>query len=353
MRQILFTIAIALLVALMVLGTLLPQGQPIAHYQAFVPTLAPIIASLRLNDVYSSPLFLCLLGLLALLFSERAVHAIWQYRCSSEAFSNPYASSLSQMGCALIASALLISHCAWSFAGILRLKEGQSTAIPEQPEVSIALKALEIGTDSLHRPQQYTSRLLITDHQGKKTELATSVSHPARHSGIYFYQSGAGVSSYELVYRDSKVPSRTEVPLQPRTQAAVLAFPGDPQHRFLVHRFYPHARWENGRIAEHSSIPGQGAAFIIELSIKPSGHEKQPEHQIIGYRPLGWITARTSATTSSGAAITLGRLNTYSAIRYKRDMGYPCLILGCILLISGWCWQYCGAYKAYFSKWKQ
>ena len=340
-RRAVFVITAALLAAFMIVGTLLPQNQPLAHYYAFMPALAPLIEALQLHDVYNSPLFSALWGLLTLQLLERACLSIIN-RSKSGGAAQAYAAALMYAGSALAALALLISHSSWSFTGELRLTEGNGVRIPEmqRPAFLITLEKLLVQTDGQCRPISYTSVLSVREDGGHTAELRSSVNHPASYRGITFYQSGCGISAYEIVCKTPQGSHNALITVQNEQETALLDFHDGSGCRYLVHRYYPQAQWQADKITSHGSTPGQGAALIFEINLDSSGLDHSASPIIAGYRRLGWITSGRRAVTSAGSQLYLGKQHVYSVIRYTRDRGYPCLLAGFILLFVGLAWYY-------------
>ena len=348
-----FVITIAVLAALMILGTLLPQDQPLEHYRAFVPRLAPLIVFLQLHSVYGSPVFLLLLGLLAVQLVLRAVQAAVRRGGQFASYKESGAAALMYAGAACIAAALLISNSPWSFSGQIKLAEGSCAAVPEvsSPELSIELLSLDIPTDAEHRPQDYISRFLVRESDGRITELSSSVNHPARYRGLDFYQSGCGSAAVEIICQNQHRRQSSEVFLQGLPETPLIEFSLCPRYRYLLHRFYPHAVWKDGKIISNSSVPGSGAALILEIDLGEQPTDASSSPAIFNYRRLGWITPDKSVKTSAGAHLILGRQYKFSIIRYKRDRGYPCLLLGFAFLLSGLILYYYNSLKEELS-WK-
>ncbi|MDO5295637.1 MAG: cytochrome c biogenesis protein ResB [bacterium] len=347
-RQSLFVITISALTAMLILGTILPQNQPLAHYQAFVPQLAPWLSFLQLHNIYNSWLFLSLLALLAGQLFWNAFRHFFTHRSASAPWLPTCSVSLLYAGAALAVTALLLSNSPWSFSGEIKLTEGACATIPEisAPELSIELQSLEINIDSQGRPLSYISRLLAHESNGLSAKLETSVNSPAHYRCLDFYQSGCGSAAVEIICQTGQSQKSYPLPLPDTQGTPLLEIPSWPRYRYIAHRFYPHATWQGGAMTSHSSVPGQGAALILELDLgeKPNAPGKSPK--IIGCKRLGWITSKRRVKTSAGAYLLLGKQYNYSVIRYKRDTGYPCLLLGFFVML-------CGLAGYYYSRCKE
>lgn len=342
LRNTLIYITVALISALMVLGTVLPQKLAPIHYRATIPYLGKFILDYRLDDIYSSPIFLnSLYFLSAQLILGATIYVYKAYKQHTLKNLFQYGSISINLGLGIIVMCLALSNSQLSYEGHLQLIPSQSVAIPELPQISVTLDSFEINFNEDGSPKSYKSKLTF-EGDGKSSSQICAVNSPAHFGSLDMYQSGCGMNSFEISIIDTKrqfKPQTFLIYTGPRGELTkdlpLLTFAGEDKYRYLVHRFYPHAVLSGGKIIGHSDRPGQATAMILELEINDTLGEKNNKLHVKKYRNLGWLNSKNPIKTAHNLELHLGNIHTFSDIRYKRDAGYPGIALGTIIAIFG------------------
>lgn len=192
-------VLLMLIAALMVLGTIIPQGLPESEYLERYPrTLAKAILLFGLYDVYRCWWFVAALLLLALSLFVCFIYRIWRSR-SKEAHRSLglYLVHLGLLGIVLggLLTALL------GFRGYMEVEEGHGTDLVGAGKLKFRLpfevhcERFEVEFWPNGTPKDFVSYL--TFKRGEETLLEGAkvrVNHPISFHGFTFYQSSYGRS---------------------------------------------------------------------------------------------------------------------------------------------------------------
>ncbi len=218
---------------------------------------------------------------------------------------------------------------------------GDTLRLPaSQGYIELKLQDFTIDSDGQGHASAFTSQVHVST--GTTSEVRQlSVNAPLHCQGWNIYQSGYGVHSFELVFRHQGQNYTAVIPTGPGGELTpslpLISVPFQPNCRYVVHRFYPHAQLEGDRIISHAALPDRPAALIFELRDLPSDttEEAAKNRQSVSFRRLGWLGADGELHDSQGTSLRLGKVTLFSELRYKRDSGFYPFVSGMLLILAG------------------
>ncbi len=339
----------------LIMGSIIPQGLTEETYILAMPRASAWILALGWNDLYGSVLFhilLACLGLQFALLSLKRIIIAWTSSPDSTSSQDQlrlgccmitaYAPALTLAGLALICVALVISHLPPNNTqGHKRMLSGDTLCLPtSQGEIELKLQDFTIESDGQGHANAFISQLQVSTSTTSEVHQL-GVNAPLHCQGWNIYQSGYGVHSFELIFRHRGQNYTAVISTGPGGELTpslpLISVPFQPNCRYVVHRFYPHAQLEGDRILSHSTLPDRPAALIFELRDLPSATtvEAAKEGQSVSFRRLGWLRSDEELHDSQGTSLKLGKMTLFSELRYKRDSGFYPFVLGMLLILAG------------------
>ena len=248
-------ILLVLVLAACVAGSLITQGESASYYaQTYPAWFCGIITALRLDDVFHSPWFLVLTGLLCLNLIGCSVLHFPQYLRQMKGFTAQNAETWEQeaelslqqsperlfnamglrksvfgkdsqgrrclygvrnragvWGAWLTHVGILVIILGFALGQIYTVKytvygvPGQTKAV-EGTEYDLTIDTFDIGLREDATVTQYTSLVTLTDRRtGEQESAETSVNHPAKLFGMKVYQNSTGWAADVNVYKENEL----------------------------------------------------------------------------------------------------------------------------------------------------
>jgi cytochrome c biogenesis protein len=348
------------------------------YWQNYTPALARIVLRLHLDNIYHSPAYISIIGLIlismtvatfrrvipARLPALRAVkidkiplHAEfsvqgdeadvrgrlerffaergWQIRkreFGGEEWSfidkHNWARRgvlVAHVGFVIIAAGTTV-YWATGYSGQFTVLSGSTATIP-QTGATVALKEFGYRIDpvatksgTVYQPIDYVSRATVTGKDGVPRDAVIRVNQPYDVDGVKVYQATYGFGITFLL-TENGVPV-AGVPTTPLKEGQGFTIPG------------------TSRSIEYRSFVG-----TIDRSTGAPGPDPRPNDPGVtvqafdGDKPLGQvlIPLGTAVDLGAGYALTPQKYTLYSGFQYRYDPGIPLVLIGALVLLAGLC----------------
>ena len=309
-----------------VLGTLVPQNlSPREYLEIFGPGKAKLILKTGLSDLYHSPGFIVLLGLLAL----NLVACTWKRRFAR------LGPSLTHVSILLILLGGVVGALT-GFSGMVIITEGSESSaawdrkgdneIPLGFRVRLNRFVFEQYANGT--PKEYRSEVTLLDPEGRKIRDAhIRVNHPIKQNGIKLYQSTYGTTAHvtlevqnretgEITTLTTRLKNPFDLPGTRDSRAVAANFKEDFHIPPQMVRMTDFPREHMGPAVQIVPIGpgGMGEPFWIFRDF--------PEHGLKKDAPFHFVLTGHHAVS-------------YTGLEAARDPGTPLVWLGCILLMAG------------------
>jgi cytochrome c biogenesis protein len=362
---------------LTLIGVVVDQGKdPSAYFQAYAAPIARAILRLDFNNVYHSPWYVAIVGLILLSLTvctfKRVIPArlpplhpvkIDKIPLNASFETAGDAGSVRERIAAFFASrgwqvrdrpfggvewtfadkhnwarrGVLVAHIGfvivaagttlyWArgFSGETAILTGQSVEIPQTHAIlrldSFAYKIEPIMTKSgmVYQPIDYVSHVTVTGRDGIAKAMTVRVNHPIDVDGTLYYQASYGFGMRFIVTHHGKVvpglPGRTLL------EGDSFQIPG-LQRSVVYNRFVPTIDRASGMPSADPRVNDPG----VVLGASQAG------------TPIGDVLVQmgTSVDLGSGWAVRPERYVLYSGFQYRYDPGVPLVGIGAFVLLCG------------------
>ena len=364
---------------LTLIGVIVDQGKPPEFYaDNYAPALARLVLRLHLDNIYHSPGYVAMIGLIvgAMTFATfrkvipariprlapvkigaiplNATISIegdgarvrdvvetfftqrgWQVRKRDHGgvewtFADRHNWArrgvlVAHVGFVVIAVGTTI-YWKWGFSGETAIVAGTSTTIPQTGAV-LALRQFRYRIDPIrtrsgitYQPIDYVSELTVTGKDGVPRERTLRVNAPIDVDGTLYYQSSYGFAIDVVATKDGRpLPNAPAAPLKEGEGFQLGATTRTVQYA----RFVGTIDRRTGGIAPDPRPNDPGAVMTIFDGDQALGQVLVPFGQSID---LG-----------SGYRIALPRYTLYSGLQYRYDPGIPLVGIGAFVLLLGLC----------------
>ena len=215
-------------------------------------------------------------------------------------------------------------YWARGFSGEFPLLTGQTTQVAQTHALirldGFAYKIAPIMTKSgmVYQPIDYVSHVTVTGNDGIPRHLIVRVNHPINIDGTLYYQASYGFGMQFLVTRQG----RRNAPLSNRILLEGDSFdlPGT-QHSLLYERFAPTVDKQSGVPTADPRVNDPAVALAISQAGSPLGE---------ALVPVG-----SSIDLGDGWRATPKRYVLYSGFQYRYDPGVPLVGIGAFVLLAG------------------
>ncbi|MBV8373378.1 MAG: cytochrome c biogenesis protein ResB, partial [Candidatus Eremiobacteraeota bacterium] len=230
---------------------------------------------------------------------------------------------VAHLGFVIIAGGTTL-YWARGFSGETAVLTGQAVTIPQTHAVlrldGFDYKIAPIMTKSgmVYQPIDYVSHVTVTGNDGVARTMTVRVNHPIDVDGTLYYQASYGFGMrFAVTHRGRPVPE-----LSNRTFFEGDSFEIPGTQRSLVYgRFVPTVDRQSGMPAADPRVNNPGAIVSIVQGGSPLGDALVPMHT--------WIDA------GDGWRVTPQRYVMYSGFQYRYDPGIPLVGVGAFVLLTG------------------
>jgi cytochrome c biogenesis protein len=364
---------------LTLIGVIVDQGKGADFYwQNYAPIAARIVLRLHLDNIYHSPAYLAIIGLILVSMTvatfrrviparlpplravkidkiplhaefsvagdEYAVRARlerffaergWQIRKRELggvewAFIDKHNWArrgvlVAHVGFVIIAAGTTV-YWATGYSGQFTVLSGATATIP-QTGATVQLERFGYRIDPVttksgvvYQPIDYVSHAIVTGKDGKPREAVIRVNQPYDVDGVKIYQATYGFGITFALTKDGAPVAG--VPTTPLKEGEGFEIPGTS--RAIQYRSFV------GTIDRRTGAPGRD----------PRPNDPGVTIQAFdGDKPLGeaLIPLGTSLDLGAGYALTPQRYTLYSGFQYRYDPGIPLVLVGSLVLLAGLC----------------
>jgi len=373
-----FAVSLFLIWGLLTLiGVIVEQGQdPSAYFQSYAAPIARAILRLNFDNVYHSPWYVGIIGLILLSLAvctfKRVIparlpplrpvsidkiplHETFETHGDPEEVRARVAQTLRARGWQIrerifggvewtfadkqnwARRGVLVAHCGfviiaagttlyWArgFSGEMAVLTGQTLQVPQTHALirldDFAYKISPIMTKSgmVYQPIDYVSRVTVTGTDGTPKRLTVRVNHPIDVDGTLYYQSSYGFGMRFLVTHNGRI----DPALSSRTllEGDSLDVPGT-QRTLLYERFVPTVDKQSGMPTADPRVNDPAVALAVSDAGNPLGDALVPLHS--------WIDL------GNGWRLKPQRYVTYSGFQYRYDPGVVLVGIGAFVLLAG------------------
>jgi len=362
---------------LTLVGVIVDQGQdPALYFQTYAPPIARAILRLRFDNVYHSPWYVGIVGLILLSLAVCTFRRVIPARLPPlrpvkidkiplhESFETPGDATevrrrvaelltargwqvrervfggvewsfadkhnwarrgvlVAHAGFAIIAAGTTL-YWAKGFSGQTALLTGQTVQIPQTQALirldRFAYKIAPIMTKSgmVYQPIDYVSRVTVTGRDGLPKPMTVRVNHPIDIDGTLYYQATYGFGTQFLVTREG----RKDDALSSRVLLEGDSFdlPGT-QRSVLYERFAPTVDKQSGMPTADPRVNDPAVVLALSENGSSVGEALVPLHG--------------SIDVGDGWRVTPSRYVLYSGFQYRYDPGVPLVGIGAFVLLAG------------------
>ena len=187
-------------------GSIIPQGKALNYYfETYGASKGGLVVGLKLNDVFHSPWFLVLAGLLCL---NLILCSISRFGKVLAAFRKTkrwglWGSWLTHLGLLL----LIVSFAAGPFLAKEEVVYGiaGSTQPLGRTGLMLTIDSFDVSLRDDYTVEQYTAGLTVTNAEGRTVSGEASVNHPLDAFGYSFYQDSMGWASWVDIFKDGQL----------------------------------------------------------------------------------------------------------------------------------------------------
>ena len=376
--NVLFAVSLFVVWGLLTLiGVVVDQGQDSGiYFQSYAAPLARAILRLSLDNVYHSPWYVGIIGLILLSLAvctfKRVIparlpplrpvsvdkiplHATWQAQGTEADVRRRIAEFFASRGWAVrerpfggvewtfadrhnwARRGVLVAHAGfviiaagttlyWArgFSGEMAVLTGNTAQVAQTHALlrldDFAYKIAPIMTKSgmVYQPIDYVSRVTVTGNDGVPKAMTVRVNHPIDVDGTLYYQASYGfgarfdVSRYGR--RDAALSARTLL------EGESLDLPGSGRS-VIYDRFAPTVDKQSGMPTADPRVNDPGVVLDVAQGGAPVGAALVPMH--------------TSIDLGDGWRVTPARYVLYSGFQYRYDPGVPLVGIGAFVLLAG------------------
>ncbi|HEY1655547.1 MAG TPA: cytochrome c biogenesis protein ResB [Candidatus Tumulicola sp.] len=362
---------------LTLIGVIVDQGKdPSAYFAAYPAPIARAMLRLGLDNVYHSPWYVGIVGLILLSLAvctfKRVIparlpplhpvnvdkiplHASLETRGSAASVRSRVAAFLRERGWQVRERAfggvewtfadrhnwarrgVLVAHLGfvivaagttlyWArgFSGETAVLTGRTVEIPQTHAVlrldGFSYKIAPIATKSgmVYQPIDYVSSVTVAGRDGIARSMTVRVNHPIDVDGTLIYQASYGFGTQFLItHRGRRVATLSERTL---LEGDAIAIPGTDRS-VVYERFVPTFDRQSGMPAADPRVNNPGVILGVAQAGEPVGEALVPLRT--------WIDA------GDGWRVTPQRYVLYSGFQYRYDPGIPLVGIGAFVLLAG------------------
>lgn len=376
--NVLFAVSLFVVWGLLTLvGVIVDQGQdPSRYFQSYAAPIARAILRLDFDNVYHSPWYVGIIGLILLSLAvctfKRVIparlpplrpvsvdkiplHAVFDTGGDAQTVRRRLAELLTARGWRMrerifggtewsfadkhdwARRGVLVAHAGfviiaagttlyWArgFSGEIALLTGQTSQVAQTHAVirldDFAYRIAPIMTKSgmVYQPVDYVSHVTVTGNDGTPKRLTVRVNHPIDVDGTLYYQASYGFGTQFLVThwgrRDAGLSSRTLL------EGDTLDLPGT-QRSVLYERFAPTIDRQTGMPGADPRVNDPGVVLAVSQAGNSLGEALVPLHT--------WIDL------GDGWRLIPSRYVLYSGFQYRNDPGVTLVGIGAFVLLAG------------------
>jgi cytochrome c biogenesis protein len=376
--NVLFAVSLFVVWGLLTLvGVIVEQGQdPNAYFQSYAPPIARAILRLNFDNIYHSPWYVAIIGLILLSLAvctfKRVIparlpplrplkvehvplHASFDADGDAESVRRRLAEFFTTRGWQVrerlfggvewsfadkhnwARRGVLVAHAGfvivaagttlyWArgFSGELAVLTGQTAQVDRThamlrlDDFSYAISPIMTKSGMVYQPVDYVSHVTVAGQDGKPKAMVVRVNHPIDVDGTLYYQASYGFGMQFTLTRDG----RREAGVSDRTLLEGDSFDVPGTRRSVVYeRFVPTVDKQRGMPAADPRVNDPAVVLSVSQAGNPLGEALVP---IGGSIDLG-----------SGWRATPRRYVLYSGFQYRNDPGVPLVGIGAFVLLAG------------------
>ena len=362
---------------LTLIGVVVDQGKdPSAYFSAYAAPIARAILRMQFDNVYHSPWYVAIIGLILLSLTvctfKRVIparlpplhpvqvdkiplHAQFDVQGDAATIRRKIDAAFAQRGWQVrerlfngvewtfadkhnwARRGVLIAHLGfvivaagttlyWArgFSGETAVLSGQTVQIPETHALirlnDFGYKIQPIMTKSgmVYQPIDYVSRVTVTGKDATPRHYTVRVNHPIDIDGTLYYQSSYGFAMHFVVTHLGKpVPG---VPGRALFEGDSFQIPGT-QRTVAYERFVPTVDRQSGMPSADPRVNTPGVVLSVAQQGNSLGEALLPLH--------GWVDL------GDGWRLLPDRYVVFSGLQYRYDPGIPLVGIGAFVLLSG------------------
>jgi len=305
-------VLIALLAAVSLLGTVIPQKEASeTYFRLYGEVFYRLFSSLGLTNLYASPFFYIILALLGLsLFACSYNRLMTLLKGKGDIYR--WGSFFSHLSVLIIYLGAVYGNLA-GFSGYDQIEKGKELTAPGGI-FSVRLNDFNAKFDAAGRPLTYTSDLSVMENGQEVLRKTISVNDPLAYNGLKFYQSSYGLNGILEITGHGGKTERL-----PIYKGSCATYTGTGQ-MFHIEELFPDLHFLHG-MAVAVYEPTKAVAFLI-------AHDDRSSENV------GWLAA--------GKPVRWGKYNLklasaveYTGLQVKRDPGVRVVYLGFLFLTVG------------------
>jgi cytochrome c biogenesis protein len=362
---------------LTLIGVIVQQSQdPSLYYQSYAAPIARAILRLNLDNVYHSPWYVGIIGLILLSLAvctfKRVIparlpplrpvsidkiplHATFEMHGDVEQVRARVAQALRARGWQIrerifggvewsfadkhnwARRGVLVAHSGfviiaagttlyWArgFSGDMAVLTGQTLQVPQThalvrlDDFSYKISPIMTKSGMVYQPIDYVSRVTVTGRDGIPKQLTVRVNHPIDVDGTLYYQSSYGFGMRFLVMHNGRI----DAALSSRTLLEGDSFDLPATQRSLLYeRFVPTVDKQSGMPAADPRVNDPAVVLGASESGNPLGDALVPLHS--------WVDL------GNGWRVKPQRYVIYSGFQYRYDPGVALVGIGAFVLLAG------------------
>jgi cytochrome c biogenesis protein len=230
---------------------------------------------------------------------------------------------IAHLGFVIVAAGTTL-YWARGFSGDAAVLTGDAVQIPQTHAIlrldgfSYTIEPIMTKSGIVYQPIDYVSRLTVTGNDGIARHATLRVNHPIDVDGTLYYQSSYGFGMRFLLERDGRPVAG--VPGRSLLEGDSFDVPGT-QRSVVYERFIPTVDKLSGLPSADPRVNDPGVVVNVTEAGSSLGEALLPLH--------GW------ADLGDGWRMQPRRYTLYSGIAYRYDPGIPLVGIGAFILLAG------------------
>src|SRR3989344_5951878 len=291
-------VLIGILAAISLIGTVIPQKEaPETYLRLYGEVFYRLFSFLNLTNLYASPFFYIILGLLGLSLFACSYNRLMKLLKEKDGLYH-WGSFFSHLSVLVIYLGVIYGGAA-GFSGFDQIEKGKELIAPGG-KFSVRLNDFNAKFDAAGRPLTNTSDLSVIENGKEVLRKTISVNDPLSYNGLKFYQSSYGLNGVLEV----SIPGKKTESI-PIYKGSCATYTGTGQ-MFHIEELFPDLHFLHG-MAVAVYEPTKAVAFLIA-------------HDDCSSENVGWLAA--------GKPVRWGKYNLklasaveYTGLQVKRDPG--------------------------------
>ncbi len=230
---------------------------------------------------------------------------------------------IAHLGFVIIAAGTTL-YWARGFSGESAIVSGETVRIPETNAImklnSFSYHITPILTKSgmVYQPTDYVSNVTVTGRDGVPKNMVVRVNHPIDIDGTLYYQASYGfATTMRVTHNGVNVPSLSDHVLK---EGDSFDVPGT-RNTVVYDRFVPTVDRQSGMPAADPRVNDPAVILSVQQGGETAGSALVP--------------LRTWIDLGGGWRVTPDRYILYSGFQYRYDPGIPLVGIGALVLLSG------------------